>query len=183
MIVIKIIKINETDAKPERLLTLQEKDTILKDKNGFLLQWGNSERHIYWQAGDENSKEWRQWQNIINSDSVFIRARIEKKNDIDVHTQKIISRGFVFEGHTFSLSPNAQINWMGLKFIEQKNFPLPVLTQEGIVYMIALSKRDDFILASINTKNDALQSGIALKLKVDELTSVQEVNDFIDPRQ
>ena len=68
MIIINRKKISETDSTAQRLLSEKEIKSVLKDKNGNLIQWGNSQRHIYWQAGDNTTDEWKEWNSLLSEE-------------------------------------------------------------------------------------------------------------------
>lgn len=101
---------------------------------------------------------------------------------IDLTTEIIIKQGFTFEGYTFSMSANAQINWSNLLNIPDGMFPLPVMSINEEVYMLSLANRQNFYLSALNSKNNALQSGSVLKGQIAAMTTLAEVESFVDPR-
>lgn len=121
------------------------------------VQWGNE--------NDYNNIKWYDlrkkptWEEIINNIDNANCEDIRKKiiNEIDSYTKKLIENGFQFDGRNFSLSQNAQINWIALnanylrtKIDKDKSgilwpdtgFPIP--TSDDGVYYLLLSKADDF---------------------------------------
>lgn len=102
--------------------------------------------------------------------------------EIDIRTRELISGGFTFDEHIFSMSINAQINWSNLLNIPDGMFPLPVMSINEEVYMLALANRQNFYLSALNWKNTALQSGSVLKDQVAAMTTLGQVESFVDPR-
>lgn len=90
---------------------------------------------------------------------------------IDEHTYGKISNGFMFKGIIFSMSTNAQINWSNLLNMPENMFPLQIMSKNNEdVYILNVSDRANFYLASLTHKNDHLQVGNSRKDAV-KLTS------------
>lgn len=106
----------------------------------------------------------------------------QKIDQIDLNTQDLISRGFSFANLTWSLSGNAQLNWLGIKIADESKFPIALLSKEGIGFILPFSERDAFVDAAWNTKNSHLQSGSILELQLNALTTIEEVINFKDNR-
>jgi len=78
---------------------------------------------------------------------------------IDENTKKEILKGFEFDGQTFSLSANAQINWQGMLSLKTASLfsPTEISTIDDQVYLLTISKLDAFIIAG----RDKLQLKLA----------------------
>ena len=105
-----------------------------------------------------------------------------KKDQIDKRTQELIFEGFSFAGLHWSLSINAQINWINLPQLPEIVFPLAIQDINGNNYNLEYSDRMNFYYTSVNIKNTHLQSGNALKKQILQLTTIEEVISFLDPR-
>jgi hypothetical protein len=103
-------------------------------------------------------------------------------NAIDKRTQELIFKGFDFGNCHWSLSISAQINWSNIPNLPESFFPLQMQDQNGVDYQLAYANRMNFYLTAVAAKNTHLQSGNALCKQVDSLTTVDEVNNFMDPR-
>ena len=102
--------------------------------------------------------------------------------EIDVRTQELIAQGFTFDGHTFSMSTNAQINWSNFPNLPDGLFPLTVMDKNDAVYVLALADKLNFYLSALNFKNTQLQSGSVLKGEVKAAIDAPAVNAIIDNR-
>ena len=105
-----------------------------------------------------------------------------KKNQIDKRTQELIFEGFSFAGLHWSLSINAQIDWNNLPQLPEIVFPLAIQDVDGNNYNLEYSDRMNFYYTAVNIKNSHLQSGNILKTQVSQLTTIQEILTFVDPR-
>ena len=105
-----------------------------------------------------------------------------KKDLIDQKTQELIFKGFTFNNLRWSLSINAQINWNNLPQLPEIVFPLAIQDMNGVDYDLEFSQRMDFYYTAVAVKNSHLQSGNALKKQILQLTTIEEVISFLDPR-
>lgn len=110
------------------------------------------------------------------------QAKQEKFGLIDAKTQELIFQGFAFAGLHWSLSINAQINWSNLPKMPEFAFPLNMQDMDGTDYVLSYEERMNFYYTSMAVKNTHLQSGNALKTQVSELTTIEEILNFVDPR-
>ena len=102
--------------------------------------------------------------------------------EIDLRTGELISAGFTFGGHTFSMSTNAQINWSNFPNLPDALFPIPVMDIQDGVYSLSLSNKTNFYLSALGFKNTVLQSGSTLKTSIKACTNETEVLSIIDNR-
>lgn len=109
-------------------------------------------------------------------------AKIFMSNKIDSKTQELIFNGFNFDGHLWSLSITAQINWSNIPNLPETFFPLPMQDKNGNSYNLNYSDKMNFYLAAVIAKNTPIQSGNALKLQLNALETMDEVLNFIDYR-
>jgi len=130
--------------------------------------------------------------NIINKYMIYEKpegfantieeALIVKKDQIDKRTQELIFEGFSFAGLHWSLSINAQSNWSNLPKMPEFAFPLNMQDMDGTDYVLSYEERMNFYYTAMAAKNTHLQSGNALKTQVSELTNIEEILNFVDPR-
>jgi hypothetical protein len=102
--------------------------------------------------------------------------------EIDVNTQQLIEKGFLFDGNTFSLSITAQINWSNLLNLQVQMFPLNVMDKYDNLYVLEYSNLHNFYYSALNGKNQYLQSGGVLKTQIKNAQTTEEVNLIIDNR-
>jgi len=107
-----------------------------------------------------------------------------KKREIDIKTKSLIKEGFTYPDstYTWSMSENAQINWLGIKISDSTKFPITMVSQEGNVYSLPFSEQTVFIDTAWGTKNGHIQSGSTLKLQVNGAIDIAAVNAIIDNR-
>jgi len=103
-------------------------------------------------------------------------------NEIDLQTSELINAGFAFDGHTFSMSLTAQINWSNFPNLPDELFPLSVVDIAEEIYVLSLANKYNFYFSALNYKNQFLQSGGVLKGQIKACTTIEEVNAIIDNR-
>jgi hypothetical protein len=105
--------------------------------------------------------------------------------EIDTRTAELITLGYVYQGITFPLSQNGQINLLGM-----------ITTKDYLPYPISLNNIDDTAIYSITdatdlsnlymtalgTKKAILDSGTALKTQINNAVDELEVSLIIDNR-
>ena len=114
--------------------------------------------------------------------STIAEAKVFVKKKIDARTEELILNGFSFGGQVFSLSFTAQINWSNIPNLPESFFPLPMLDKNGNNYSLSYANRMNFYLTAVGAKNAPIQSGNALYNQVNELESIEEILNFVDPR-
>ncbi len=102
----------------------------------------------------------------------------ELYDKIDAYVQAEIFKGFVYNGKTFSMSINAQINWSNILLIPSSNFPLALMTIDEELVQLSLEEKTLFYQASLNHKYSKLQLGHTLKTTVKNFTTIEEINNF-----
>lgn len=105
---------------------------------------------------------------------------------IDAKTQEIISRGFSYDGHTFSLSVPAQANWNALVtrlLCGKLSFPYSVTTFDDIEYtLLTVQSFNDFIDAAVYGVGYPIAIGRYYKVYVKNATIHETLDVFVDPR-
>lgn len=110
-------------------------------------------------------------------------SKAERIRWIDEKTKAIIARGFVFDGQRFSLSDQAQSNWMGLfVFREMLAFPINVTTLDDIAYSLTLGNLVPFVGIAVGWVKNAVGSGRDLKIAVNAATTTEELAAVVDSR-
>lgn len=105
---------------------------------------------------------------------------------IDAKTDEIIARGFTFDGSVFSLSIEAQKNYIWFYILFSKG-TLPdnteVTTMGNLAYAISLSKAQAFFDTASYMIATILGSGRDLKVQVMSSNDIAALQAFVDPRQ
>jgi len=108
------------------------------------------------------------------------KAKIEC---IDLRTATLIAGGFSFDGNTFSLSQNAQINWVGLKTLESVlTWPVNITTKGDNQYSLEQADLDTFMGTGLAAKQAHLDSGRALKIQVNAAADQAALDAVVDNR-
>jgi len=102
--------------------------------------------------------------------------------EIDSNTSYIIKEGFVFDGGTFSLSENAQINWTNLTLLPDGVYPITISTMTEDVYVLELVNKDAFYMTAVGAKLTPLNTGSALKKLIFDCVDEACVNSVVDNR-
>ena len=107
---------------------------------------------------------------------------------IDAKTNQLIAQGFIFDGHTFSLSLNAQSNFMGIKvateggLLTEDNYPYELTTLDDEAYQLSWALKDAFFGSVLNAVATHLAYGRALKVAVKSATTQAELDLIVDNR-
>lgn len=107
------------------------------------------------------------------------------KEQVDKKTQALIAQGFKFKRSIFSLSQNAQINWMALKNQYDMNLmpiEIEISRLDGKAYILKKEDFLDFYTAAFTTVKDILDAGRALRVKADNINTEKKLVEFIDNR-
>lgn len=120
----------------------------------------------------------------FNDDVIIDVFNIEDRkkaliDEIDLFVEAEIFKGFVYNGKTFSMSLKAQINWSNILLIPSSNFPLALMTVDEELVQLPIEEKIAFYQASLSHKYSKLQLGHNLKTIVKNLTTVEELNNFI----
>jgi hypothetical protein len=106
-----------------------------------------------------------------------------KNATIDARTDAIIAGGFDFDGNNFSLSTEAQTNWIALAvFSNTFQWPVAVTTNDDREYLLSAANFPAFLYTGKTKVGDSIASGRALKLQVNAAITKAEVDAIVDPR-
>lgn len=106
-----------------------------------------------------------------------------KKKLIDARTQAIIRSGFYFDGHHFSLSPNAQLNWIGMVVMQGGlPWPLELTTDDDSAYNLEFASLPAFVGSGMTIVNMQLMAGRALKEACNNASTQEELDAVVDTR-
>ena len=102
---------------------------------------------------------------------------------IDEKTQYLISQGFSFDGQQFSLSEPAQINWLGLKTLQDAiTWPMEITTKGDGVYSLSEQNLIYFLGTGKAVIQGHIDSGRDLKIAIIEATTQAELSAVVDER-
>lgn len=103
-----------------------------------------------------------------------------KMIEVDSAVQSKISAGLSFDGHTFSLSQNAQINWTNLRANKDLlTFPVECSIQDSpYIYYIEEENIDALVGAVLNAVKTILEHARAAKLGIQALTTIEAVEAY-----
>lgn len=117
--------------------------------------------------------------------------KIIKKKEIDAKTQALIRAGFDFDGNHFSLSPNAQLNWIGVLALrcfeilssqQLLPWPLPTTNEADGEYDLAQGDVIAFIGTGMAIVNAQLIAGRDLKIACNNVSTQEELDAVVDNR-
>lgn len=110
-------------------------------------------------------------------------AKSLKTSAVDTKTRTLISEGFQFDNEVFSLSLEAQKNWLALKSLESMfTFPVEITTLDSKAYSLQQTNLDSFVSLGIQAVQGHLNSGRALKEQICNATTLSEINNIVDNR-
>lgn len=95
---------------------------------------------------------------------------------VDEETEAGIFSGFSWDGLTFSMSINAQINWSNLLNIPDAMFPMELNSKNDVAtYSLSLAGRQNFYLTALGHKNYHLQIGNQKKNEINACETLAEL--------
>lgn len=143
----------------------------------------------------------------IDETAVLPTLKIQKNYEIDIRTQELIAEGVTFNTNLFSLSSNAQRNWIGIPTsfngnmhvtrkgtpsltheqaydaIQSSMFPLAVTTKDDLEYEFqTYSEFMDFYNTALTIVKTHYMSGRAYKEQINNATTVLELDAIVDTR-
>jgi hypothetical protein len=113
-----------------------------------------------------------------NYDGELYTTRALRMRNVDVRTRELLAQGFLYDGHVFSLSLEAQANWnrMIAKHAADKlTFPTDeVSTFYGVRHsFVDAASFDAFADAYLAAVDTVIESGRALKDQINAATTVE----------
>lgn len=102
---------------------------------------------------------------------------------IDSKTRDIIAKGFAYDGQQFSLSMQAQTNWLGLATLQSLlTFPIGITTAANTTYTLDQANVMAFIAQGVQVIKDAVGSGRFLKIAVNAAQTQVDLDAVVDKR-
>ena len=108
---------------------------------------------------------------VILKDKSAAEIRRIKIAEIDSETQQSIAEGFTYDGQTFSLSQNAQLNWQRLLLLHQNKLfgeSRRISTKDNQTYVLKAANLQAFIRAGQSAIETALEAGRSRKQALHE---------------
>lgn len=141
----------------------------------------------YWKTVGSEIIEMSQAEKDVVYDTALELAKTNKKAEIDNKTNLLISNGFEYDSHIFSLSGNARDNWVDMKtFKDNTTFypvdPIPITCQDETEYLMLKSNVDEFFQLGRSVVKGYVDSGRELKKQVDAAETIEAVNTIQDTR-
>lgn len=143
----------------------------------------------YWKLVDDQVSEMSQAEKDEVDSAHLEECRQLRMNQVDERSAEIIGAGFIFDGHMFSLSQNAQLNWNSLKTLINSGDigpedPITVSTMnpENDTYTIQPSGRFMFFGLAFTTVKAILDSGRAIRTAMKQAETLEDLLAIEDPR-
>lgn len=171
---------------------LQVKDTSFYPTSDWLHNPDFSEVELvekkYWKVENDALVEMTSSEKEVVDQNYIENIRLLTIQDIDAKTDALILNGASFDGHLFSLTNEAQMNWNSL-FTLMMAGTIPVTADyeistldDGTPYTLAPSAREGFFGTIFHTVANYIQGGRNLKVQVSAMSSADEIEAFVDPR-
>jgi hypothetical protein len=130
---------------------------------------------------------------IIYFTSTHVELTIDElKNkrcqEVDLKTEQLIFSGFSFDGKLFSLSDNAQRNWMGISaaisagLLTEQDFPFTLSAKDDTIYKLSWANRNNFMACVLRGISIPKGAGTALKNQILLAQTIEEINAIVDNR-
>lgn len=138
-------------------------------------------------ADDLTSEQILTLDTIISNHNPEILEELKNKRrkEIDERTTEIVAEGISFNGVVISGSVESQSRIMGA-FIAGANAPFPLrwMSQDDTTYIdiTDASMMAALFYTGLGTLKSKIDTGTTLKVAIIEATTIEEVNNIIDPR-
>jgi hypothetical protein len=109
----------------------------------------------------------------------FTQLISESIDLVDEWTSNNIKQGFVFDGHLFSMSENAQLNWSNIRNIPETSFPITLGCKDNSVYILDYKQLNDFYNTSLFFKMSFLSRGTDIKQRILKCSTADEVIEIL----
>jgi len=120
---------------------------------------------------------------IVAAHETLPEQKTKRKIDIDVRTKSLIADGFTYDSKGFSLSIEAQANWLGIKSLESLlTFPMEITADNDAAYSLTSVNVDAFVSAAVAAKQGHLDSGRTLKVSIDAAADQTALDAIVDSR-
>lgn len=146
---------------------------LLKNSNELIIQFNEAlttpeNNELNTVVGDHNNLDYQKKFKVI---------------DIDKKTKELIGQGFAYEGKTFSLSIEAQSNWVSLKVLSSSlSWPISITTIDDTEYNLSEIDVEGFLNQAVSVKQSHLDSGRSLKIATNLSSDQTEFNLVVDNR-
>lgn len=142
----------------------------------------------YWKLVGSDIVEMDQSEKDVVDNSYVENIKLLTIQDIDAKTDALILNGAYYDGHYFSLTNEAQMNWNSL-FTLMVAGTIPVTASyevstldDGKSYILTPEKRQEFFGTIFQTVSYQIQYGRSLKVAVSAMSSSAQIEEFVDPR-
>lgn len=106
-----------------------------------------------------------------------------RNSDVDDRTKELLAEGFRFDGHTFSMSLEAQTNWQWIAIYRPSlTFPLEISAADGTVYPLTGPNVAGFLAAYSTHLLGTLAAGHALRKQVNQAKTKVDLDKVRDSR-
>ena len=121
---------------------------------------------------------------VKNHDSFPLPSKKKSRVlEIDTRTREIIDGGFTFDGHQFSLSQNAQMNWLGMAVLQGAlSWPVGITDQTDHTYSLALADLPTFVGIGMTVIKSSVDSGRTLKEAALSAANKSALDAVVDAR-
>lgn len=109
------------------------------------------------------------------------QAKAERKAKIDENTGELIRQGFRYDGRGFSMSSDAQTNYLAILLLQ--SYPEDITDDADETYTLTAEKAPGFFGAAEMAKKKPKATGRALKQAVNSAATVAEVFAVVDGRK
>lgn len=111
-------------------------------------------------------------------------VKINKCLEIDNKTSDLIFSGITYKGVLLSMSLTAQTNYLGLLNVPENRFPIPMVSKDDRSYVLILNNIEAMELYDLAWAKvaDNKISGGQLKLRINSISNIDDINNFKDTR-
>jgi hypothetical protein len=161
---------------------------------------GMSDQHIIWHNGLDCAFMYRShlgngyvkpdvdsgwWKKDTINGLTFLEYMHYRSEEINTRTGELIAEGYIYNGLTFPLSSNGQINLTAI-FSTRDFIPYPVtfnnIDDTETYNIVDATDVFNLYMTALGTKKSHLDSGTALKIQIENSTTDAEIAAIIDNR-
>jgi len=169
----------------EILIDQCDEETTIPDPASIAFSKDGNTLFLYFV--DDLTIEQKQTLDLIISahDPILVALKKQRVKEIDDRTTELVDEGFEFAGIIFNGSPESQSRIMAAYMAKDfATYPIIWMSKDDTTYLEITDETmlTSFFLTGFGTLKYKIDLGSTLKINIQNATTVEDVNNIIDPR-
>ena len=143
----------------------------------------------FWKVDGDSVVEMSQTEKDAVLAQELADLKIERLHEIDVNTSELIGEGFQYDGHNFSLSQEAQLNWNSIFTLmlegtipPEADYEISTKDPDNDSYILTPLMRQGFFGLAFTSVSNIIKAGRVIRQQIKHANTIEEVNSIVDNR-